>query len=191
MFSDNSAPLVTVSLVVLLVVLIAYLWRKHTARSADPLRVVSVKSMHDILLPDQMGGQIHLENLLLTAKGFVVLDVKTVDGTIFGGDRLDEWTVIGSPQRYTFPNPQPALYDRVAALKKFIRDMPVTGHVLFLGDAQFSKGRPTDAIFPDELQERYRKPDSAELERLMEAFELHWEKVQEVSVPAPTVVRPV
>lgn len=191
MLYNYPAVLIAGLLVVCLLVLVAYLLRRRTARSSDPLRAVSLNSLQDIVLPDRMGGQIHLQHILLTAKGLVVLDVKTVNGTVFGGDRLDEWTVIGNGQRYTFPNPQPALYDRLAALKTLVRDMPVTGHILFSADADFSKGRPTDVIFPDELLERYRKPDSAELERLTDAFQPHWEKVQEASEPAPKAARPV
>lgn len=209
MFYSYRAAFLTGLLVIVLILLVMALWRWLAARSVDPLGVVSVKSMQDILLPDRMGGQIHLQHVLLTGKGFVVLDVKRVSGTVFGGDLLDEWTVIrglsrsrrgqaaetdagmGNAQRFTFPNPQHALHDRMASLGALVRDVPVTGHVLFLGDAEFSKDCPTDAIFPDELQERYRKPDSAELGRLMEAFQPHWEKVQEASQPAPKAIRPV
>jgi hypothetical protein len=189
--SDYRLALITGLVAVVVLSLLIYLWRRRGGRSSDPLRAVSVKSLQDILLPDRMGGLIHLQHVLLTAKGFVVLDLKTVSGTVFGGDMLDEWTVIGNAQRFTFPNPQRALYDRIAALKTIVRDMPVTGHILFFDDAEFSKGRPSDVIFPGELQERYRKPDSAELERLMEAFQPHWERVLEASEPAPRSSRPV
>lgn len=185
------------------------LWWRIAARSTDPLRVVSVKWMKDVLLPDRLGGQIHLQHILLTAKGVVVVDVKTVSGTVFGGDLLDEWTVIRGlsrsqrrqlaethvgivgAQRFTFPNPQHALNARVAALKSLVRDIPVKGHILFLGDVEFSKGRPTDVILSNELQDLYRKPDITELGRLMESFQPHWEKVEEASEPVPKVAKPV
>lgn len=170
----------------LLLAVLIFLRRRGRFDLDRLLRDVGVDSLHDIVLPDRMGGEIHLQHLLLTAKGLVVLDVKTVRGTVYGGDRLDEWTVIDHARRFTIPNPQPALYDRVAALRAVAKDMPVTGYILFLDYADFSKGRPTDVIFPDELQTRYRKPEKAELERLMEAFYPHWERVQEVSEPLPS-----
>jgi hypothetical protein len=168
-----------------------YLRRRRRGNLDALLRAVSVESLRDILLPDRMGGEIHLQHVLLTAKGLVVLDVKTVRGTVYGGDRLDEWTVIDHARRFTFPNPQPALHDRVAALKSVARDMPVTGYILFLENPDFTKGRPADVIFPDELQDRYRKPEKVELERLIEAFDQHWERVQEVSEPLPRAASPV
>ncbi len=167
------------------------IYRRRHRGAADVLRAIAVASMRDILLPDGMGGQIHLQHVLLTARGILVLDIKTFTGTVFASDRMDEWTVIGGKQRFTFPNPQPALYNRVAALRAVARDVPVAGHILFLEDADFSKGRPGDVIFPDELRARYGKPDAAELERLVEAFQPHWEKVQEVSEPAPRAASPI
>ena len=190
MFYYISALAAGLAAVILLVVLI-YLRRRRGFDLDRLLREVSVDSLHDILLPDRMGGQIHLQYLLLTAKGLVVLDVKTVSGMVFGGDRLDEWTVIDRAQRFTFPNPQPALYDRVAALKAVAKDMPVTGYILFFDDADFSKGRPAEMIFPEELRTRYVKPEKAELERVMEAFYPQWERVQEVSEPLPQAASPV
>jgi len=168
---------------VILAAIIIYRRRRRTGVD-DLLRAVAVESMHDILLPDEMGGQIHLEHVLLTAKGLLVLDVKSVKGMVFAGDRLDEWTVIGNAQRFTFQNPQRALYDRVVALKAKTRDVPVVGYVLFLSEATFNECRPADVILPDELRTRFAKPEKAELERLVEAFYPHWEKVKAGSEPA-------
>ena len=177
----------------ILVLGLVYLWRRRRPRGgvAEALRAIGVDSLQDILLPDGMGGQIHLQHVLLTVKGLVVLELKTVEGMVFASDRMDEWTVIGRAGRFSFQNPQPALYERVAALRSQARDIPVAGHVLFLEQADFSKGRPTEVIFPDELRARYGKPERAELERLMEAFYPHWEKVLEASKPAPRVANPV
>lgn len=182
---NNYYPVALVaSLVAVIVVLALIVMRRRRSDIDNLLRAIGVDSMRDILLPDGMGGQIHLQHVLLTAKGLVVLDIKTVKGMVFAGDRMDEWTVIGGAQRFSIPNPQPALYNRVAALKALARDVPVAGHVLFFPDADFSKGRPADVIFPDELQAHYGKPEKAELERLAEAFCPHWERVQEASEPA-------
>ncbi len=191
MISDYRVALAAAILVAILVLALVYLWRRRGSGVDDTLRAVGVDSMQDILLPDGMGGQIHLQHVLLTAKGLVVLDLKTIKGVVFASDRMDEWTAISHARRFTFQNPQRALYDRIAALRAQARDLPVAGHILFLDEADFSKGRPADVIFPDELQARYGKPERAELERLMEAFYPHWEKVQEASKPAPRAANPI
>jgi hypothetical protein len=76
------------------------------------------------------------------------------------------------------------LYDRVAALRQLVRDVPVAGYVLFAGSADFAKGRPRDVLSAAELMERYARPDAADLERLMVAFQPHWERVKAATVPA-------
>ena len=35
---------------------------------------------------------------------------------------MQDWTVISDRQRYTFSNPQPGLYDRMAAVKRLLPD---------------------------------------------------------------------
>lgn len=171
--------------IVMLIVIAAVVMRRRRRATGDVLKEIGVKSMHDVLLPDGVGGVIHLQNVLLTAKGILVVDVKSFEGKVFASDRMDEWTVIGESQRFTFPNPQASLFDRVAAIKAVARDIPVSGFVLFPAAAEFGKDRPSETIYPDELRERYGRPDEAELERLMEAFYPHWEKVQSASEPAP------
>jgi hypothetical protein len=145
---------------------------------------VAIASIHDIVLPDGLGGQIHVEYLVLTARGMLVIDIKRFEGIIFASDRMNDWTVISKAGRYAFPNPQGTLYDRVAAVKRLVRDVPVEGFVLFAAGADFSKGRPKDVLLPAELSDGYKKPERSEIERLTEAFSPHWERVREASMPA-------
>jgi hypothetical protein len=98
---------------------------------------------------------------------------------------MAEWTVIGKKGRFTFPNPLGTLYDRVAALRQLVRDVPVAGHVLFGGGADFSKGRPRDVVSPADLVELYRRPDKADLERLLVALRPQWEGVKSAIRPVP------
>ena len=158
----------------IIVLLIVRFWlRRRRPQLGQALRDVSIDRLQNVLLPDGMGGQIQVEHLLLTANGLLVIDVKEFEGTIFAGERMAEWTVIGQRGRFTFPNPLGTLYDRVAALKQIVRDVPVVGFVLFGAGADFTKGRPKDVVLPGELVERYRRPDKADLERLLVAFAPH------------------
>jgi hypothetical protein len=160
-------------------------WRRRGLKASKALDSVALDRLRDVLLPDGMGGQIQIEHLLLTGNGLLVIDVKSFEGTIFASERMAEWTVIGAKGRFTFPNPLGTLYDRVAALKQLVRDVPVTGFVLFGERADFSKGRPRDVLLPAELIEKFRRPDRADLERLLVAFAPHWERVKEATEPVP------
>jgi len=165
-------------------------WRRRGGlKLGEALQAVAIDRLEDVLLPDGMGGQIQIEHLLLTGNGLLVIDVKAFEGTIFAGERMAEWTVIGANGRFTFPNPLGTLYDRVAALRQLVRDVPVAGFILFAGGADFTKGRPRDVLKPEELRERYRRPEQADLERLLVAFAPHWDRVKAASEPAPAGAR--
>ncbi len=171
---------------VVAVVVWRFWWRRRELTMSQVLGSVAIDRVQDVLLPDGNGGQIQVEHLLLTGNGLLVIDVKAFEGTIFASERMAEWTVIGTKGRYTFPNPLGTLYDRVAALKQLVRDVPVTGLVLFGARADFSKGRPRDVLSPAELMERYARPEQADLERLLVAFAPHWERVKGATEPAPS-----
>ena len=56
---------------------------------------IAYEAAHQVLVPDGMGGYIHIDHLLLTPRGLLVLDTRRVAGLIFGGDQMSDWTVIG------------------------------------------------------------------------------------------------
>lgn len=175
-----------VALVALVVLLAWLLWRRRGGPELkQAIEAVAIARLEHVLVPDGMGGHIQVEHLLLTGQGLVVIDAKSFAGTIFASERMAEWTVIGKQGRFTFPNPLGTLYDRVAALRQLVRDVPVAGHVLFAGGADFSKGRPRDVLSATELVERYRRPDKADLERLLVAFAPHWDRVKSAIEPVP------
>jgi hypothetical protein len=82
----------------------------------------------------------------------LVLDTRRVAGLIFGGDQMSEWTVMGRGHRYTFDNPQPALYDRIAAVKAVVGEVPVEGRLLFSNVGKFTKGIPKWVLMLDGIE---------------------------------------
>jgi hypothetical protein len=170
----------------LLLGVLLFVWWKRRRRSSigEALEAIAVERIEHVLVPDGMGGEIHVEYLLLTTRGILVLDVKPYEGVIFASERMDQWTVIGPGGRSTFPNPLGSLYDRVAAVRQLVRDVEVKGFVVFPPQADFSKGRPADVQLPDDLVEAYAKPEKDEIGRLTEAFSPHWEKIRAAAQPA-------
>ena len=183
LISDYGIPLLGV-LGLLLALLLVGLVRRRREETALKrcMRSVAVDMLSDVVIPDGAEGEIHLDHVLLTAKGLVVVDVKEVRGTVFGSDRMDDWTVMTDERRFTFPNPQHALYDRVAAIRSLMADVPIKGHVLFDARADFSKGRPKHVIQPTEFAQKYRKPSRGELRHIMDAFRPFWERLKEETV---------
>jgi Nuclease-related domain len=113
---------------------------------------IAFETVHQVLVPDGMGGFIHIDHLLLTPRGVLVLDTRRVAGLIFGGDQMSEWTVMGRGRRYTFDNPQPSLYDRIAAVKALVGDVPVEGRLLFSNVGRFTKGFPKWVLMLDGIE---------------------------------------
>jgi hypothetical protein len=130
----------------------AYQRRARRKSLLARLERVALAAAHQVLVPDGMGGFIHIDHALLTPRGILVLDTRRVAGLIFGGDQMSDWTVMGRGHRYTFDNPQPALYDRIAAVKAIVGDVPVEGRLLFSNVGKFTKGIPKWVVMLDGIE---------------------------------------
>ena len=130
----------------------AYQRRARRKSLLARLERVALAAAHQVLVPDGMGGFIHIDHILLTPRGILVLDTRRVTGLIFGGDQMSDWTVMGRGHRYTFDNPQPALYDRIAAVKALVGDAPVEGRLLFSNVGKFTKGIPKWVVMLDGIE---------------------------------------
>ncbi|HEX3912545.1 MAG TPA: nuclease-related domain-containing protein [Steroidobacteraceae bacterium] len=147
---------------------------------------VALAAAHQVLVPDGMGGFIHIDHILLTPRGILVLDTRRVAGLIFGGDQMSDWTVMGRGNRYTFDNPQPALYDRIAAVKSVVGDVPVEGRLLFSNVGKFTKGIPKWVVMLDGIEVEFpvverAEAASAESEQAQEA----WKRLVAQLRPSP------
>ncbi|MGI9262574.1 MAG: nuclease-related domain-containing protein [Woeseiaceae bacterium] len=166
--------------VVALVVLLIVLRRKRSqAQSlAGVLNNIAFERIQGLVIPKADEGEIQIDHLILTAQGLLIIDVKDVEGAVFGGDKLQDWTVIGANNRFTFGNPQPALYDRIAAVRQVVRQVPVAGRIVFLEGASFTKGIPSLVCNLDELLAEFGDQDKAAAKVKIEAFKPHWEQIQ-------------
>jgi hypothetical protein len=163
----------------------AYQRRARRKQLLARLDRIAYDSAHQVLVPDGMGGYIHIDHLLLTSRGLLVLDTRRVPGLIFGGDQMSDWTVIGR-RRFTFDNPQPALYDRIAAVKALAGEFPVEGRLLFSNIGKFTKGMPKYVMMLDGIEVEFPQVDrslkgSAALEPSAEA----WGRVVAQLKPSP------
>ena len=135
----------------LLIVLIWLIRRRRAADIEQRLARISTDLISNVLIPDGEGGEIHLEHVLLLPGEMLLLDVRDLAGTVFGSDSMQDWTVIDGSRRFTFSNPQHALYDRVAALRRLLPDVPVRGVIAFTARANIAKGTPSDVVALDVL----------------------------------------
>lgn len=186
-FSDYTfaayAP--AVGLIVLLLIWLIYRRRRRTGTDlTSVLNDIAFERAEALVIPNGDDGEIQIDHLLLTANGLVIIDIKDIKGTVFGSDKMQDWSVIGESGRFTISNPQPALYDRIAAVRHIVREVPVAGRVLFLDGAKFSKGTPSMVSTLTELHKEFGEVDKAAAKFKVDAFRQHWDALHARAVIA-------
>lgn len=161
-----------------MVAFIAYTKRGKRRTLDSILNNVAYERIDGLVIPKIDEGEIQIDHLVLTAQGLLIIDIKEVQGAVFGSDEMDSWTVIADGKRFTFSNPQPALYERIAAVKQIVRQVPVAGKVVFLDGAEFNKGVPSLVANLDELQSEFGDRDQEAARAKIEAFRPHWEQIK-------------
>ena len=181
----------TVGAMVLGVVIAACIWtyrrwgiyraRKQLVRSFE---AVSAAVLRDVLIPDGSGGQLHIDFLLLTGRGLLVVDYRDIEGIVFGGEHMREWAVMNGNARTTFLNPLEPLYDRIAAVRLLAGEVPVDGRIVFTGRSKFPKGRPPRVMRLDLLEAEYPAalPGAA---HPAERYRAAWEQLVAQAEPSP------
>jgi len=178
-FNDNPWLLPGSAVVLLLLAWLVYrVIRGRGGNFEHALSAISFDRVEGLVIPSADEGEILVDYLLLTSQGLLILDIKDAQGTVFGGDKMQDWTVINDKRRYTFSNPQPALYDRIAAVRQIVREVPVAGRILFLDGAQFTKGTPALVSNLTQLVSDFGEPDKKAAKFKIEAFKPHWELIR-------------
>lgn len=180
LITDNLAIVAAIAMASLGLVVIVVVWLRRRRRSLQGvINAIAYERLSDFVIPNADEGEIHIDHLLLTAEGLLILDLKEAEGAVFGSDKMQDWTVIGKERRYTFSNPQPALYDRIAAVKQIVRQVPVQGRVLFSDGADFTKGVPALVCKLDELEKEFGDNDKTGASARIDAFKPHWELLRQ------------
>ena len=177
----SAGYLLPLILIVLLLAWLLLIGRRRRGGSRSLSKVfssIAFERIDGLVLPNVDEGEIQIDHLLLTSNGLLIVDVKEVTGNVFGSDKMQDWTVINSERRFTFANPQPALFDRIAAVREIVRQVPVAGRILFLDGATFTKGVPSLVCTIDELLAEFRDSDKSAAKMKIEAFKPHWERLQ-------------
>jgi Nuclease-related domain len=169
-----------------------YAWRwdqRRRMRAARSLAVTSCGFDHlrDVLVPDGQGSALHVDFLLLTARGVIVIDLRDIAGNIFGGDQMRAWTVMHRAQRYTFDNPQTGLYDRIAAVRALAQGLPVDGRIVFTGRGHFPKGLPRYTLMLDSLPSEFPVSDRETMRSLLDRWMPAWSAIRKSVAPSQLV----
>lgn len=174
-------------LVVVVLLIVWYLFRRRAggSRLKKILADIGHDRIENLLVPNGDEGEIQIDHLILTSQGLLIIDIKDAVGSVFGSDKMQEWAVISEDRRYTFPNPQAALYDRIAAVRQIVRQVPVEGRILFLDGAEFTKGIPNMVSDLDTLVEEFGEPNKDTAKVKVDAFKPHWDLIRKAALDAP------
>jgi hypothetical protein len=165
----------------------AWLLRKRDKRRVARVTAGAAEYLRNVLVPDGNGGDYHLDFVLLTSRGVVVIDMRDIIGNVFGGDQMTAWTLMNGPSRTTFVNPQAGLYDRIASVKAVIQDQqtPVEGRIVFTKRAKFPKGLPRFTVMLESVAAEFPKLGAAELDIAVSKYRPGWTRLKETAKPSP------
>ena len=163
----------------------AWLVRRRDARRVARVTAGAADYLRNVLVPDGNGGDYHLDFVLLTSRGVIIIDMRDFVGIVFGGDQMTAWTLMTGPSRTTFVNPQAGLYDRIASVKAIATDTPVEGRIVFTKRAKFPKGLPRFTVMLESIAAEFPKLGPAELEISVAKYRPGWAKLKEAAKPSP------
>ena len=145
------------------------------------LRKMAWDRIEDVIIPDEVDGEIQLDLVLLVTGGILVLEVRRVAGTLFWGDQLENWTLLDGPRRTVLRNPLPALSARIHAVEALAPTAPVEGRVLLAGPVTISGGAPPGVLLPDEL---FAEVPSKGKQRPPPELQAAWKALKQAARPA-------
>jgi hypothetical protein len=159
-------------------------WRRMREARALAVTSCGYEYLRDVLVPDGQDSPLHVDFLLLTTRGVVVIDLRDIAGNIFGGDQMTKWTVMHRSQRYTFTNPQTGLYDRIAAVRALAQELPVEGRIVFTGRGRFPKGLPRHTLMLESLPAEFPASDREAMSSLLERWMPTWNSIKTAVTPS-------
>ncbi len=154
--------------------LVAY----HRARQERRLlNSLGEQQLHNVLIDDGVEGAALFERLVLDGSGIHFYLSERREGSIFAGERLEQWAAVQGNTTRRFTNPLYRMRELLAVLRYHLPKTPVAGHVVFFGSVSFPKGRPDEVLLVDEL--------SAEPGASVTAHQKAWDKLSERASTAP------
>lgn len=98
--------------------------------------------LKQVILPDGLGGSIFFDYMVLAQNSIILVVLKKFSGTIFCAENIDQWTQLLGNKSYKFPNTLQQLDSDILAVSTIVKDVDVTGLVVFSSDCNFPKGKP-------------------------------------------------
>ena len=171
---------ISVALILLILLIISllpvirkFIQEKRTNRAIQSLGSQYLKQ---VILPDGMEGSVFLDYLVLAQDTIVLVILKKFRGTIFCAENIDQWTQLIGNRSYKFPNTLQQLDSDILSVSSLVKDVNITGQVVFSNDCDFPKGKPIQVKSLSEIQ-KTEVDKQLHSEQLLNA----WYKLKELS----------
>lgn len=167
-------------------------WRLTAVRRevTNTLRNISDRLIRDAILPDGVGGFVPVDAIVLREKRLYVLDIRDVEGAVFGSEKMDIWTAMGRRGRYQFNNPLRPMHDRLTAVKLLAPEFEIESRILFTSRGHFPKGRPDGVQLLEEFAQPLLRSKAKSAVDLQADIEATWEKLRDAANVPPGKERP-
>lgn len=181
------------ALLVLLAALALWAWLRITAIQRGvtrTLRNISDRLLRDVMLPDGIGGFVSVDALVMRGGQLYVLDIRDVEGAVFGSEKMDVWTAMGRRRRYQFDNPLRPMHDRVTAVRLLAPECDAVARILFTSRGHFPKGRPEGVQLLEEFAQPLLRPVQKSPVALSAELQQAWDRVCTAANVLPGRERP-
>lgn len=175
--------------------IIFFIWKQakkgeHQRHAKKVIESLGVKYLHNLVFPDGVDGLAFIDYLLLSPNGFVVLDLEHIEGHLFGGETVDQWSQVLNGKTYKFSNPLYSNQHKCQAIGWNIEqqtaldekaDWRIDGWVAFTNAGNFPKGIPDQVSMIDELKENLGKLIAPE-QPVSEGLSHAWDALHNLSI---------
>ena len=184
-FDDSWFWLLAVLTAVVIVGLGAlFIWLRLTTMrrsTLSALRNISDRLLHNVVLPDGVGGHIGIDALLLRDGRLYVLILRDAEGAIFGAEKMDQWTAISRHRRFNFRNPLHLIQDQILAVRALVPELAIVPRIIFTRHARFPKGRPEGVELLEEFAKPLRRLKKTTVPELDAQLEIIWSHLCEAA----------
>ncbi len=141
-------------------------------------------TMHDIFVPDGLGGDVYITHLLLMPDQIAIFNEKPFSGKIFGDVNVDQWTQTVRQRSFRFANPLVELQSQTVAINALLGQRCAKGYLVFSDDSEFPWGRPENVYLRNELTKVFAPRNQHQIQDVVGQA---WSQLQQLGVASKPV----
>ncbi len=161
-----------------LVVLPGLLDSLRASKRFGIFRRIARDSLHDVIVPDGVGGNVYIAHLLLLPDRIAIFNEKPFAGKIFGDANVDQWTQTVRHGSYRFSNPLVELQYQIMAINNLTGQHCTNGYLVFSDDSEFPWGKPDNVYVRQELGEVF----ASETGPVQDSIQQAWSRLQQLGI---------